>query len=184
MNGVTVTDEATRKRIGDFCRRHRIERIALRLMEGVTAAHRVCDLQLKFAAGDHHVAHVANFKLQGADARIGERVTEIEAGRAIRLADEQVHAPPSFEVIGAFLDSIEKRVRKVRQEQSVQSMTFLGNRFRLHGTTTFLVVSDDDGLLGIEIEGRDGRKSAQMIASSVLDGLYDGSIELLPPHKS
>lgn len=153
-------------------------------MDGVTTAHRVCDLQLAFARTDRHGAYAANFKLQGAESRIGALVTEIQASGTVRPAEGYSDAALPGEAIDGFFRCIDKRVRKLQQEQAVQNVTFLGNRFRLHGTTIFTVVSDDEGLLGIEIHRGRGRQTAQMMAGNLLDGLYDGSIELLPVGKS
>jgi hypothetical protein len=168
-----------RERVADFCRRHGIERITMRLMDGVTAAHRVCNLEFTFAAGERHDSYKVNFKLQGEDARIGETVAAIELDGTVVPAEKAANGSPGPEVVGAFLRRIERRIGKIKQEQSVQSVTFLGSRFLLNGTTTFSVVSDDEGLLGIEIDRGEGRQPAQMMASNLLDGLYEGSIQLL-----
>lgn len=168
-----------REKVADFCRRHGIERIAMTLTDGVTAAHRVCNLEFTFAAAERHGSYSVNFKLQGDDARIGETVAAVDANGTVVPAEEAGDRLPTAGVIDAFLGRIERRIGKIRQEQSVQSVTFLGNRFLLNGTTTFSVVSEDKGLLGIEIDRGDTRQPAQMMASNLLDGLYEGSIELL-----
>jgi len=149
------------------------------LMDGVTAAHRVCNLEFTFAAAERHGSYTVNFKLQGDDARIGETVAAIDLNGTVVPAEEAGDGSPQAEVINDFLARIERRIGKIKQEQSVQSVTFLGNRFLLNGTTTFSVVSDDEGLLGIEIDRKGVRQSAQMMASNLLDGLYEGSIEPL-----
>jgi len=149
------------------------------LMDGVTAAHRVCNLEFTFAAGERHGSYKVNFKLQGEDARIGETVAAIELNGTVVPAEGAGNGSPGAEVVDVFLRRIERRIGKIKQEQSVQSVTFLGNRFLLNGTTTFSVVSDDEGLLGIEIDRGEVRQPAQMMASNLLDGLYEGSIQLL-----
>jgi len=171
--------DAGRERIADFCRRHGIERITMVLMDGVTAAHRVCNLEFTFAAAERHGSYTVNFKLQGDDARIGETVAAIDLNGTVVPAEEAGDGSPQAEVINDFCTPIERRVGKIIQEEHVQSVTFLGNRFLLNGTTTFSVVSDDEGLLGIEIDRKGVRQSAQMMASNLLDGLYEGSIEPL-----
>jgi len=175
----SASGDPGRKRVADFCRRHGIERITMTLMDGVTAAHRVCNLEFTFLAGERHGSYKVNFKLQGEDARIGETVAAIELNGTVVSAEEAGNGSPGAEVVDAFLRRIERRIGKIKQEQSVQSVTFLGNRFLLNGTTTFSVVSDDEGLLGIEIDRGEVRQPAQMMASNLLDGLYEGSIQLL-----
>lgn len=170
-----------RERIADFCRRHGIERVTMTLMDGVTAAHRVCNLEFTFAAGERHGSYKVNFKLQGDDARIGETIAAIDANGTVVPAAGSGDGSPRPVVVDGFLRRIERRIGKIKQEQSVQSVTFLGNRFLLNGTTTFSVVSDDEGLLGIEIDRGEVRQPAQMMASNLLDGLYEGSIQLLSP---
>jgi len=182
MSGMSThiaSSDPNRDRVVHFCRRHGIERITMTLMDGVTASHRVCNLEFTFAAAERHGSYKVNFKLQGDDARIGETVAAIDANGTVAAAGKSGDGPPPAEVVDAFLRRIERRIGKIKQEQSVQSVTFLGNRFLLNGTTTFAVVSDDDGLLGIEIVRGGVRQSAQMMASNLLDGLYEGSIELL-----
>ena len=180
MNTHIAGTDPNHDRVADFCRRHGIERITMTLMDGVTAAHRVCNLEFTFAAAERHGSYTVNFKLQGDDARIGEAVAAIDVNGTVVSTGNAGDGSPLAEAVEAFLRRIERRIDKIKQEQSVQSVTFLGNRFLLNGTTTFAVVSDDEGLLGIEID-RDGvRQPAQMMASNLLDGLYEGSIELLP----
>jgi len=179
MNPSPASLDSSQDKVADFCRRHGIERITMTLMDGVTAAHRVCNLEFTFAAAERHGSYNVDFKLQGEDARVGEAIAAIDASGAITPAAGGGDGAPPAEVIDAFLQRIERRIGKIKQEQSVQSVTFLGNRFLLNGRTTFTVVSDDQGLLGIEIDRGGERQSAQMMASNLLDGLYEGSIELL-----
>jgi len=179
MNTSTAHPDSSREKVADFCRRHGIERITMALMDGVTAAHRVCNLEFTFAAAERHGPYTVDFKLQGDDARVGEAIAAIDASGAVKPAAGSGAGAPPAEVIDAFLRRIERRIGKIKQEQSVQSVTFLGNRFLLNGRTTFAVVSDDEGLLGIEIDRGGERQPAQMMASNLLDGLYEGSIELL-----
>lgn len=84
-------------------------------------------------------------------------------------------------LIRKFLQDITTRVKKIRKEESVQSITYVGNTFTLYKTTTFKVLSDDgEGRLEIEILSKDkGLQEASMTSHSLLDGLYLGSIELV-----
>jgi len=61
----------------------------------------------------------------------------------------------------------------------VQTIAFLDNNFVLNGKTVFTVVEDVEGRLGIELHKSDDRQPAVLLASSLLDGLYDGSIQML-----
>ena len=77
-----------------------------------------------------------------------------------------------------FFRRIETRLAKIQHEQSVQNITYLGNTFILNDKTVFDVVGDEDGRLSIEMHRGDERKPAMLLASALLDGLYDGSIRL------
>ena len=179
MTTAVAVDEKTRALAADFCSRHGIHKIELTPMEGVTVSHRVCNLEFEFAGGEQHSAYRANFKLQDEAAAIGDLVASIREDGSVQLAGDPVETPVLGPTLESFFRNIERRIGKLRQEQSVQSITFLDNSFLLHGTTTFTVVSDDEGRLGIEIHKGDKRQSANLLASSLLDGLYDGSIRLL-----
>lgn len=169
----------TQELVVAFFRRHGIHAITLTPMSGVTAAHSVCDLGIEFAGDETHSAYHAQFKLQGDEASIGNLVTYIDATGRLKLAESQSETSPLHAALQSFLKAIETRVAKVRHEQSVQSVTFLGNRFVLNGKIEFTVVEDVDGRLKIELHKGDDRQPAVLLASSLLDGLYDGSIQLL-----
>ena len=62
----------------------------------------------------------------------------------------------------------------------MQNIEYLGNTFVLNGKTVFDVVADEDGRLTIEMHKGEKRQRAMLLASSLLDGLYDGSIRLQP----
>ena len=169
----------TQRRVADFCRQHGIATISLTPMSGVTTAHRICDLEIEFAGDSNHDAYRAQFKLQGTDSAIGDIMSRIDAAGQLQLTEKYRDATDLYAVVDAFFRGIESRIRKVRQEQSVQNVRFLGNDFILNGTTVFTVVGDDEGRLSIELHKGDERQPAVLLASSVLDGLYDGSIELV-----
>jgi hypothetical protein len=179
-----AVDKKDRALAAAFCGRHGIRSIVLTPMEGVTASHRVCNLEFEFAEDEQHSAYRANFKLQGAAAAIGDVIAAIDDSGAVKFVADTPDAREYQPILESFFKRIERRLGKVRQEQSVQSITFLGNSFLLHGTTTFTVIADDDGRLGIEIHKGNERQPANLLASSLLDGLYDGSIELLQPGTS
>jgi len=52
------------------------------------------------------------------------------------------------------------------------------NTFVLNNKTVFDVVGDEDGRLSIEMHRGGKRQPAVLLASALLDGLYDGSIKL------
>ena len=149
-------------------------------MEGVTARHQVCNLEFEFLAGDTHEEYEANFKLQGEDARIGE-IKKVEHTGSVTLTDGSDAGAVLLPALEAFFARIERRLGKVHQEQSVQGITFLGNTFVLNGVTKFTVVDDDEGRLTIEIHKGDERQQANLLASGLLDGLYEGSIKREQP---
>jgi hypothetical protein len=77
-----------------------------------------------------------------------------------------------------FFKSIDGRLQRIRHEEDVQNIEYLGNTFVLGGKTVFDVVADEEGRLTIEMHKGDKRQQAMLLASSLLDGLYDGSIVL------
>ncbi len=179
MSIIATVDDDVREAICAFFAHHGIQRVVLTLTDGVTSSYKVCNLAFEFAASERQDDYIATFKLQGDDARIGAAVASIDDRGHVELAAGASPDAPIGELIDTFLQRISKRIAKLKQEQDVQSVTFLGNSFLLHGVTMFSVVTDDDGVLGIEIHKADCRQPAQMMASNLLDGLYDGSIELL-----
>ncbi len=168
-----------RQLVTAFFRRHGIQSISLAQMDGITEAYRVCDLHIDFAGDDKHDAYSAQFKLQGDEAGIGDVIRKMRDTGELQLASKHSEQLSLDELLKSFFLRIESRVAKVRQEQSVQSVTFLGNSFRLNGKAVFTVVKDLEGRLDIELHKGDERQAAVLLASSLLDGLYDGSIELL-----
>jgi len=156
-----------------YCQRFAISQIELQLEPGVVAsADRVCNLDIRFAQG-----YRVQFKLQGDQALLGERVSALSADGSV--ASLSAADPEALEgELEALFKSIEGRLARIQHEQEVQSIEFLGNTFVLNNQTVFDVVEDVDGRLGIEMHKGDERQSAMLLASSLLDGLYDGSIVL------
>ena len=155
-----------------YFERYAISHITLEMEPGVVdSAGRVCNLSIKFVPG-----YRVQFKLLGDQALLGEQVTgfspagKVETGKAT-TADLE-------EQFTAFFKGIESRLDRIQHEEQVQSITFLGNTFVLNNKTVFDVVEDDDGRLAIEMHRGDERQPAMLLASSLLDGLYDGSIVL------
>lgn len=169
----------TRQKVGDFFERHGIQTITLTPMAGVTDAHRVCDLALEFSGDDNHAPYRAQFKLQSDEALIGDTLRRIDATGQLQLVEGESTTPAINADIDSFFRAIATRVAKVRHEQSVQSVKFLGNSFILNAKTVFTVVEDNEGRLSIELHKGKERQPAMLMASSLLDGLYDGSIALL-----
>jgi len=154
--------------------RYAIAHIGLEMQAGVVdSADRVCTLSLEFLPG-----YKVQFKLLGEQALLGERVSELLTdGRVITTSG----ATPAEleEPLENFFRGIESRLDRIQHEEKVQGITFLGNTFVLNNKTVFDVVADDDGRLSIEMHQGQQRKPAMLLASSLLDGLYDGSIVLL-----
>lgn len=158
----------------DYCQRYEIEHITLGLQSGVVAsADKVCHLNLHFVAG-----YKVQFKLQGEQASLGERLLSLRGDGSLECA-AGVDASSLEDELQVFFKSIEGRLIRIRHEEDVQNIEYLGNTFSLNGKTVFDVVADDDGRLAIEMHKGDVKQPAMLLASSLLDGLYDGSIKLL-----
>lgn len=153
--------------------RYALGHISLAMALGVVeSADRVCNLTITFVPG-----YQVQFKLLGTQAQLGELVTEIfPDGRVVTT-----EAASTAELEGLLLQfflGIESRLDRIQHEQYVQNVTFLGNTFVLNNRTVFDVVADDDGRLTIEMHRGGERQPAMLLASSLLDGLYNGSITL------
>lgn len=156
-----------------YFQRYAIRHIELAMQAGVVdSAERVCNLVLKFEPG-----YQVQFKLLGQQAELGEHISEIAANGEIVTA-QGGSADGLEDDIEAFFKNIESRLERIEHEERVQSITFLGNTFVLNNKTVFDVVEDEDGRLTIDLHKGDERKPAMLLASSLLDGLYDGSIVL------
>ena len=156
-----------------YFERYAISHIALQMQPGVVdSAERVCNLVLKFEPG-----YQVQFKLQGEQALLGEQVTDLLPDGVVTTDDKNVSSGLEDE-LSAFFKHIESRLDRIEHEERVQSITFLGNTFILNNKTVFDVIEDEDGRLTIEMHRGDERQPAMLLASSLLDGLYDGSIVL------
>jgi len=156
-----------------YFERYTISHIGLEMESGVVdSADRVCNLTIKFVPG-----YQVQFKLLGEQALLGERVTGFSPGGEVATGNG-TYAVDLEEQCMAFFQGIESRLDRIQHEEKVQSITFLGNTFVLNNKTVFDVVADDDGRLTIEMHKGEERQSAMLLASSLLDGLYDGSIVL------
>ena len=154
-----------------YFQRYAISHIELQMQSGVVdSADPVCNLVLKFEAG-----HQVQFKLLGDQARLGEQVSEISPNGIVSTPDGSPSGDLE-ETLSAFFSQIESRLDRIEHEERVQGITFLGNTFVLNNKTVFDVTEDVDGRLTIEMHKGDRRQSAMLLASSLLDGLYDGSI--------
>ena len=156
-----------------YFQRYVISHIELQLQPGVVdSADLVCNLILKFEPG-----YQVQFKLLGEQALLGERVTGLSPDGVVATHDGG-SAADLEDALVVFFKNIESRLDRIEHEERVQSITFLGNTFVLNNKTVFDVVEDVDGRLAIEMHKGDKRQSAMLLASSLLDGLYDGSIVL------
>jgi hypothetical protein len=157
----------------EYFERYAISHIGLEMEPGVVdSADRVCNLTIVFSPG-----YQVQFKLLGEQALLGERVTGFSPGGVVDSSNA-TSAADLEEQFTAFFKGIESRLDRIQHEEKVQSITFLGNTFVLNNKTVFDVVEDDDGRLAIEMHRGDERQPAMLLASSLLDGLYDGSIVL------
>ena len=159
--------------VKDYFHRYAISHIDLQMQPGVAdSAGQVCNLTLKFERG-----YQVQFKLLGEQSLLGEKITGISHNGSIATVNEGSSANLKDELL-SFFRNIESRLDRIEHEERVQSITFLGNTFVLNNKTVFDVVEDVDGRLTIEMHKGDKRQSAMLLASSLLDGLYDGSIVL------
>jgi hypothetical protein len=158
----------------DYCQRYAIKQISLELQSGVVdTADRVCHLELQFEVG-----YKVQFKLQGEQALLGDKLSLLRAdGTVTCLAGADATGLESE--LESFFKSIAGRLQRILHEEDVQNIEYLGNTFELNGKTVFDVVADDDGRLTISMHRGAERQEAMLLASSLLDGLYDGSIRLL-----
>jgi hypothetical protein len=157
----------------DYFQRYAISRIELQIQPGVVdSAEQVCKLTLKFEPG-----YQVQFNLQGEQAILGEHITSISPDGTVATEIEGVSYDLEEELT-AFFNNIESRLDRIAHEERVQSITFLGNTFVLNNKTVFDVVEDKEGRLTIEMHKGNQRQPAMLLASSLLDGLYDGSIVL------
>jgi len=154
-----------------YFQRYAIGHIELEMQPGVVeSAGQVCNLSLKFKPG-----YQVQFKLSGEQAHLGKRVRSIAPDGLVTTLDN--NSPDELEdALTEFFKYIESRLDRIEHEEKVQSIIFLGNTFVLNNKTVFDVVEDDGGRLIIEMHRGDKRQSAKLLASSLLDGLYDGSI--------
>ncbi len=156
----------------DYCRRYDVERISLTEMSGVVeGAESVCHMDIDFVDG-----YQVQFKLPLADTPAADGVIAIGGDGTLAMAPDKPGSDE--EALARFFALIEPRLAKIQHEQSVQNITYLGNTFVLNNKTVFDVVDDDDGRLTIEMHRGEERRQAMLLASSLLDGLYDGSIRL------
>jgi hypothetical protein len=156
----------------DYCQRYGVQSIRLAKVAGVVEdAESVCDIVVDFDDG-----YRVRFKLPTAETPAAAGVVEL--GGAGEVHVEHGDSEPAEELLSGFFQRIETRLEKIRHEQSVQNIAYLGNTFVLNNKTVFDVVGDEDGRLSIEMHRGGKRQPAVLLASALLDGLYDGSIKL------
>ena len=156
----------------DYCQRFGLQSIRLAEVPGVSeGAASVCDIVVDFVDG-----YRVQFKLPTVDTPAASGVVELGAVGEVHV--EHGGAGTDETALAEFFRRIETRLAKIQHEQSVQNITYLGNTFILNDKTVFDVVGDEDGRLSIEMHRGDERKPAMLLASALLDGLYDGSIRL------
>ena len=122
------------------------------------------------------------FKLKDECRDIWQYISELtNAGLVPGEKGNDLSAQEQEALLKRFFQTISPRVEKIRKEEAVQSITYVGNTFTLYKTTTFKVLEDDgEGNLTIEILNKDkDTQTANMTSHSLLDGLYLGSIQPL-----
>lgn len=156
----------------DYFERYGLKSIRLTEVSGVVeAAEAVCDIVIDFNAG-----YRVHFKLPTVHTPASDGVSTLTAGGQVALHEGSKGV--NEERMAQFFSDIRTRLDKVLHEESVQNITYLGNTFILNNKTVFDVVADEDGRLTIEMHRGDERRPAMLLASALLDGLYDGSIKL------
>jgi hypothetical protein len=155
----------------DYCQRYAVRAIRLSEAPGVVAgADTVCNIDIDFSDG-----YRVQFKLPAVQALSPQGVSRLEVSGEVQIRQGRPAAGEAD--LRVFFKEIESRLAKIQHEQSVQNISYLGNTFVLDNKTIFDVVADDDGRLSIEMHRGDRRQEAMLLASSLLDGLYDGSIK-------
>ena len=155
----------------DYCQRYGVQSIRLAEVPGVVEnADSVCDIVIDFVDG-----YRVQFKLPTAETPAADGVVELGAQGEVHV--EHGGAGTDETAVAGFFKRIESRLAKIQHEQSVQNITYLGNTFVLNNKTVFDVIADDEGHLTIEMHRENARQQAKLLASSLLDGLYDGSIK-------
>jgi hypothetical protein len=155
----------------EYYQRYGVQSIRLDEVQGVVEnAESVCDIVIDFVDG-----YRVHFKLPTGETPAAFGVVEL--GGAGEVHVEHGAAGADEAVLDEFFRKIDTRLAKIQHEQSVQNITYLGNTFVLNNKTIFDVVADDDGRLSIEMHRGEERQSAMLLASALLDGLYDGSIK-------
>jgi hypothetical protein len=158
--------------VRNVCLRYGVRSVTLSQATGVVDdAEAVCNITLDFD-DDYRV----QFKLPAHATPFSEGVVAMSAGGEVTL--EEGRDTVSEETLSSFFRDIESRLDKIQHEQDVQNITYLGNTFVLNNKTVFDVIADDEGRLTIDMHRGDTRQQAMLLASSLLDGLYDGSIVL------
>ena len=163
--------------IQEFCSRYAISSIWLTDGLGVNDRDRIRNVDIRFigklddASGETSV----KFKLKGREADLCSSITTIFADGRIDAAglvqDQELE-------VARFFSAINTRVAKIHHEQSIQSIKFLGSTFSINQKIRFTVTADDGGKLTIILDHEDGPQTVVMSSSGLLDGLYDGSIQL------
>ncbi len=143
----------------------------------------VSDVEIRLATDidDPGSDHRVSFKVldRGADSHRYISSVVVQPRLELSLTDEGRRL--STEDVSAkalrFIDSIDTRVAKIHQEQSILSTQPVGKTFELNHKTRFTVLADDGaGHLTISIQGKDGEQQAKLAANDLLDGLYAGFI--------
>ena len=156
----------------DYCQRYGLQSIRLAEVPGVVEnADSVCDIVVDFVDG-----YRVQFKLPTGETPATDGVVELGSGGEVHV--EHGGAGTEEAALAGFFRRIESRLAKIQHEQSVQNITYLGNTFILNNTTVFDVVADENGRLSIEMHRGEERQPAMLLASALLDGLYDRSIKL------
>jgi len=152
--------------------RYRLKSISLTQVSGVVeTSDSVCDIVVDFQEG-----YRVHFKLPTAQTPAQDGVTCILPNGEVALQESSSGVDENR--IEQFFADIRSRLEKVLHEESVQNITYLGNTFILNNKTLFDVVADEDGRLEIAMHRGTERRPAMLLASALLDGLYDGSIKL------
>jgi len=157
----------------DFFARYEVKELSMAMMTGIVDTERVCNVTLEYEDSAQ-----VQFKLQGKQADIGACISRLASDGSIGTVSTGAEADYT-KILRDFFTNIDGRLSRIQHEQSVQGITFLGNTFRLDNKSVFTVIADDDGRLTIELHRGDKRQSAMLLASSLLDGLYDGTIRPL-----
>jgi len=183
MRSNTKVDEKSAALILDFFKRYEIRNLQIAAATSLDKKT-ISEVRLLLIQDTQKGArdYAVRFTLSDACVDIHEYIKTFDTKGGLSMECKEKGKSLSEDELAAlirdFFHSISARLEKIRKEESVQAISYVGNTFTLNHTT-FKVLSDDgQGRLHIEIldKGKDSQ-AAGMSSHALLDGLYSGAIQ-------